>query len=263
MNNQGYEIISYPDGGKYVKVTEFKDVISYNINSYEDLFLLASIKDVYNFNKKSLSLHIPCMFQQQHDRRFNDDESFDLKIVCDFINNLKFESVTVFHAHSDVTPALLDNCKIIDNKSFVADTLLSIYSTAKEAENKCILMSTDAGGFKPLMKLVDKLNWKGKVYSASKSRKFIAGESKLIQVIDKSDFDGKDVLLIDDLCVYGGTFIGLAKLLKEKNVGNLYLATSHLTVPNPNTELFDLYTEIFTTNSKGLKYPDKIKIINK
>ena len=41
---------------------------------------------------------------------------------------------------------------------------------------------------------------------------------------------------------------------KERNVGKLYLAISHLTVSNPNPELVDLYDTIFTTNSKGIKY---------
>lgn len=52
-----------------------------------------------------------------------------------------------------------------------------------------------------------------------------------------------------------GTFIGLAKLLRQRNVGKLYLAVSHITVENPNKELGSLYDRVFTTNSKELEYP--------
>lgn len=39
------EIKSYPDGGKYVIGNNSITELTYRINSYEDLFLLKSIKD--------------------------------------------------------------------------------------------------------------------------------------------------------------------------------------------------------------------------
>lgn len=256
------KIIEYPDKGKYVINNLNETSLTYKINSYEDLFLLKSLKDA---NPKLNEITIPCMFQQQHDRRFNSNESFELKLVCNFINSCNFEKVKVFHPHSDVTPALLNNCEVIDNQNFIINVLRPIYHTLGTAMNKCILMSSDAGGFKSLMKLCKQINWQGETYSASKARE----RDKLIQIIDRTDFQGKDILLIDDICVYGGTFIGLAKILKEKNVGKLYLAVSHITVENPNPQLFDLFNVVFTTNSKGLNYvtrndfePKNLKIIN-
>lgn len=62
-------------------------------------------------------------------------------------------------------------------------------------------------------------------------------------------------MLLDDICIYGGTFKGLAKLLKERNCGKLYLAVSHMTVQDlggdPVTNYFD---KVFTTNSKYDNY---------
>ena len=105
------------------------------------------------------------------------------------------------------------------------------------------------------MKLADKLQWRGEVYGASKSRKYEDGKSKLIQVVDKTDFKGKDILIIDDICVYGGTFKGLSKMLKERNCGKLYLAISHMTVDNLGTDpVTNYFDKIFTTNSKGFEY---------
>ena len=246
-----YQIKSYPDGGKYVVINEPFEELVYRINSYEDLFLLKSLKDA-NPNLKRIT--IPCMFQQQHDRRFSSNESFELKLVCDFINSCNFERVSIFHPHSDVTPALINNCEVISNNKFIAEVILSLYPTAIDAEKSCVLMSTDAGGFKPLMKLCNDINWQGETYSASKSRQYINGESILTQVVDKQDFEGKDVLIIDDICVYGGTFIGLANLLKQRNVGKLYLAVSHLTIKKPSYLLESGFEQIFTTNSKGFQY---------
>ena len=120
-----------------------------------------------------------------------------------------------------------------------------------------ILLSSDAGGFKPLMKLCDKIKWAGETISASKSRKYVDGVSFLTQQIQCNDFKGKDILIVDDICIYGGTFKGLSKILKERNCGKLYLAVSHITVSNlgddPITNYFD---KIFTTNSKFTEYLD-------
>jgi len=70
-------------------------------------------------------------------------------------------------------------------------------------------------------------------------------------ILDRQDFEGKDILIVDDICVKGGTFKGLAKLLKKSYCGKLYLAVSHMTVQqlgtDPVTHYFD---KVFTTNSK-------------
>lgn len=246
-----YEIKKYPDGTQYVKVNKFVDELVFNINSYEDLWTLNQIKDVYNHNHKEVGLYIPCLLDAQADKRFNPDESSGLKLVCEFINSMKFKYVKVFHPHNpEVVEALLNNVAVVDNTDFILKVLENLNLTNGEIN----LMSTDAGGFKPLMKLADKIQWEGEVYSASKSRKHEDGKSKLIQEIDKQDFNSKDILIVDDICVYGGTFIGLAKMLKERNCGKLYLAVSHMTVENPNKELFVLFDKVFTSGSKGIEY---------
>lgn len=246
-----YKINKYPDGTQYVKVVEFLDELVFNINSYEDLWTLNQIKDIYNHNQKEVGLYVPCLLDAQADKRFNSDESSGLKLVCEFINSMKFKYVKVFHPHNpEVVEALLSNVIIIDNSLFINKVLENLNLTNGEIS----LMSTDAGGFKPLMKLADKLQWEGEVYSASKSRKYEDGKSKLIQEIDRQDFNGEDILIIDDICVYGGTFLGLAKILKERNCGKLYLAISHITVESPNKDLFKLFDKVFTTNSKNINY---------
>ena len=204
-----------------------------------------------------MNITIPCLLDAQDDRRLNSNESSNLRLVLEHIKRLNFNNVTIFHPHNqEVVEVILPNVKILGNSYFIQQVISKIPVGLEDIgkDNHLILMSTDAGGFKPLMKLCDKIGWKGETFSASKSRKYEDGKSKLVQLIGREDFGGKDVLIIDDICVYGGTFVGLAKLLKERNVGKLYLAVSHVTVSNPNPELVGLYDTIFTTNSKGIGY---------
>jgi ribose-phosphate pyrophosphokinase len=247
-----YQRKKYPDGFIYPEVTDFSNpVIIERINTYEDLFFIKSLKSICDYNNiENVELVIPCMPQQQHDRRFETNLSFELKLVGDFINSCNFKKVSIFHPHSDVTEAVISNCNIIDNSKFILKVLADINSP------NLTLLSTDGGSYKWINKLANKINFEGEVYGASKARQSSADKTKhsLVQLIDRKDFEGKDVLVIDDLCVFGGTFLGLADMLRRRNVGRLYLAISHITVPKPNKELENLYDKIYCTNSKYDSY---------
>lgn len=274
----------YPDGSSYVKLEEpISKKITFRLNSYEDLWHLNQVVDVYNHNGIIPTITIPFLIDAQADRRFNSNESSGLKLVCKFLNNLNAD-FKIFHPHNpEAVEALIDNVEIIDNKEFIKEVFNKIYiennpkdehfinsfhpnftldafDLAFRADNlsladNLILMSSDAGGFKPLMKLCDKINWKGETFSASKSRKYENSETKLTQQVNREDFGGKDILIIDDICVYGGTFKGLSKLLKERNCGKLYLAISHLTIEHHKQDsVFEYFDKVFCTNSKYGEY---------
>ena len=266
------KIIKYPDGTSYVQETNPTGYITFKINTYEDLWHLNQYVDAYNnFNKGGMrpTIIIPNLIDAQADRRFNVGESSGLKLVCKFLNSMN-ANFKIFHPHnSEVVEALLDNVEIIDNGEFIKKVLDKLHTDKHRDHNGTLLdthfdekisgyltlMSSDAGGFKPLMKLCDKINWTGETASASKARSYEEGKTTLHQIVPIKDFDGKDILIIDDICVYGGTFKGLSKLLKERNCGKLYLAVSHMTVKNlgedPVTNYFD---KVFTTNSKHDEY---------
>ena len=249
------KINKYPDGTSYITDINLKDYI-FKVNSYEDLWHLNQFVEAYKnkFTTKPI-IFIPNLIDAQADRRFKNDESVGLKLVCKFLNGMDAH-FKIFHPHNpEVVEALMDNVEIIDNSEFIGGVLNNFFHRAatphpknpKEIHEDLILMSSDAGGFKPLMKLCDQLNWEGETYSASKART----KDGMKQLIDRQDFGGKDILIIDDLCTKGGTFKGLSKLLKQRNCGKLYLAVSHMTVQNlgddPVTNYFD---KVFTTNSK-------------
>jgi ribose-phosphate pyrophosphokinase len=265
-------INKYPDGSSYVVEKNPLGFTTFKINSYEDLWHLNQYVDAYNnFNKGGMrpTITIPNLIDAQADRRFNVGESSGLKLVCNFLNKMNAD-FKIFHPHNpEVVEALMDNVEIIDNTYFIKEVLSEIYCQTyviprdkglfyhqqNSLKDNLILMSSDAGGFKPLMKLCDKIKWIGETASASKAREYKEGKTVLTQLIAHNDFRGKDILIIDDICVYGGTFKGLSKMLKERNCGKLYLAVSHMTVQNlgedPVTNYFDT---VFTTNSKYDQY---------
>lgn len=250
------KINKYPDGTSYINDVEDLHESVFRINTYEDLWHLNQAIDAYKHkHNNNPTITIPNLIDAQADRRFNDGESSGLKLVCKFLNNLD-ANFKIFHPHNpEVVESLMDNVEIIDNSFFIITVLDSLLLDTNNHES-LILMSPDAGSFKPLMGLCDKIGWKGETFSGSKARSYIGDSMTLVQQIDRTDFKGKDILIIDDLSVYGGTFKGLSKMLKERNCGKLYLAVSHMTVQDlgkdPVTNYFD---KVFTTNSKFDKYP--------
>lgn len=255
------KIHKYPDGSSYVELTKEdtrNKLYTFRVNSYNDLWVIAQFVDAFNnVYRKAPTILIPNLIDAQADRRFKHDHSSGLKIVCEFLDKLWAE-FKIFHPHNpEVVEALIDGVEIIDNSQFLVKTLATIssYEYQNNVLDSLILMSSDAGGFKPLMRTCDKIGWQGETYSASKSRMYKDEKSTLTQIVDRQDFQGKDILIVDDLCVYGGTFKGLSKLLKERNCGKLYLAVSHITMHklgmNPVTNYYDW---VFTTNSKFSEY---------
>jgi len=241
--------------------------ITFKLNDYTNLWELNQLTEVIKHNRNYEPIvTIPNLLDAQADRRFNDDESTGLKLVCEFLKGLPVKRYNIFHPHNgEVVEAVLgDKVKIIDNREFMMEILVNHfdYGIIPDALEKTpkyknlILMSSDAGGFKPLGKLCDSIGWKGEMYSASKFRSWDEEDgTKFVQQIDRNDFQGKDILIVDDICVYGGTFKGLSTLLKDKNVGNLYLAASHMTVPNLGRDnVCKYFKTVFTTNSKYEEY---------
>lgn len=250
-------IIKYPDKSSYAEVDLLNDsYTTFRINSYEDLWHLNQYVDACNSIELTPTIVIPNLIDAQADRRFGVNQSYGLKLVCKFLNGMKANFI-IFHPHNQsVVEALMDNVTFMSNESFIRDVLQHVTDNDKiNVQEDLILMSADAGGFKELMNLCEKLNWKGETYSASKARSYKNGKSELVQVIDRQNFDGKSIMLIDDISIYGGTFKGLANLLHDRNCGKIYLAVSHMTVQDlgddPVTDYFD---QVFTTNSKYDNY---------
>lgn len=261
------QINKYPDGTSYINKVGI-ECKPFKINSYEDLWHLNQYVDAF-ISKYNIepNIMIPNLLDAQADKRFNIGESSGLILVLEFLKRLPVKKYHIFHPHNpEIVEAVLQNkVEILDNSEFINTVLDQLDWKNKivkleegniRKDKVSILMSSDAGGFKPLSKLCDKINWVGEMYSASKSRSWSKEEgTKLIQQVDRQDFQGKDILIVDDISVYGGTFKGLSKLLKDKNCGKLYLAVSHMTVEDlgddPLTNYFD---KVFTTNSKFDNY---------
>ena len=124
--------------------------------------------------------------------------------------------------------------------------------------NQVLLISPDGGALKKIYKVSEYLGGV-EVVECSKSRDVKTGKLSGFKVYS-DDLEGKDCLIVDDICDGGGTFIGLAEELKNKNAGNLYLAVSH-GIFNKGFESLSVFKKIFTTNSFKDIVNDKVEVL--
>lgn len=225
------------DGNKAIRILV-------RLNTSDDIILLAIVIDTIRKEGKldqTIEVFIPYMPYQQADRNFGVGECFSLKTICNFLNSLDVNEYQIFDPHSDVSAALLDS-KVIPNYEFIKSVLNNF-------DIDPILLSPDAGAYKKIYKLADAIGFKGEIASANKSRSLSTGNIDSLE-LSRQDFEGKDVLIIDDICIGGRTFTALAEKLRERNVGKLYLAVSHGIFSNGFEELKKHFDKVFTTNSR-------------
>lgn len=261
-DNAQYKAFKFPGGEIHFKLKEdYQNIlnesasgivqISTRLNSSDDIIFLVIVAETLHKDWPNLEIQVafPYMPYMQADRDFSKGECFSLRTIATILNALPVKSYIIFDSHSDVAPALLKNCVNMNNHTYVKWIV-------EQLPADLVLLSPDAGAYKKIYKLADSIKFKGEVASANKSRSISTGNIDSIE-LSKQDFEGKPVLIVDDICIGGRTFIELAKKLKERNVGDLYLAVSHGIFSNGLNELSKYFTGVFTTNGRKDHYLDE------
>jgi len=240
-----FQSFTFSGGEPHIKIapdfdTNRKITITHRLNSFNDLGLLCVTVDALRrMDVKIIELFIPYFPAARQDRVMIPGEPLSVKVYADIINAMQLNKVFVFDAHSEVTPALLNNSTVIPNYTFIKEVLNRIGQNVK-------LISPDGGALKKIYKVSEFLGGVD-VVECSKSRDVKTGKLSGFKVYN-DDLEGMDCLIVDDICDGGGTFVGLAEELKKKNAGKLYLAVSH-GIFNKGFEVLNCFDGIFTTNS--------------
>jgi ribose-phosphate pyrophosphokinase len=240
-----FQSFTFSGGEPHIKIDPDFDVskkitITHRLNSFNDVGLLCITVDALRrMDVKNMELFIPYFPAARQDRVMIKGEPLSVKVYADIINGMQFNKVFVFDAHSEVTPALVNNCEVIPNHTFIEAVVKAIGNDVK-------LISPDGGALKKIYKVSEFLGGV-EVVECSKSRDVKTGKLSGFKVYN-DDLQGMDCLIVDDICDGGGTFVGLAEELKNKNAGKLYLAVSH-GIFNKGFAVLDCFEKIFTTNS--------------
>lgn len=232
----GYKIDHFPDGEKHLVIDELnkKDTVEVicRIKSSDDLFLLMQLKDILDRQWITIEkLTIKYLMGMRMDRLMDLNGSITLKIVTEVINNLGAKKVEIIEVHSDKTIELINNSKskIIKNFPINSDDYILCYPD-RGAENRyntyfdyCLICDKTRG--------VD-----GKIIN--------------VRIININEYYEKgDIIVTDDICDGGGTFLAIAPKLREFNPSKLILCVTHAIQKIGIERVAEVYDEVYITNS--------------
>ncbi len=219
IGNKEVRIEKFPDGTPRIKldVTEIYFVnsntviIDWYYDGMEELFYLGAIKKHIEeyLRMTKIYLFMPYIPNARMDRCKNKDEVFTLKYFCDFINTLNFDKIYVLDAHSYVSMALLNHCVNIYPYLHIDHFIRTFHFS-----NNLVLYFPDAGSCK---RYIDLFPDKPYCYG-EKQRDWKTGKITGLEIRKNGvDLTGKTILMIDDICSYGGTFKYSAEGEKQRD----------------------------------------------
>lgn len=225
-----------------VRLVEGTVVIQWYYESDAELFTLICLRK--HFSDASMALFMPYCPHARMDRVKNDNDVFTLKYFAEVINSLNFDLVFCEDVHSNVAEALINNFYPLDSEYAGIKNLYSELDL--DIEGELIVCYPDEGAMK---RYSDKIE--APYAFGIKKRDWKTGKILGLELMNKELVEGKDVLIVDDICSRGGTFYHTAKALKEAGANNVYLYVTHCekTVLNGDLIKSGLVKEIFTTDS--------------
>ena len=261
LNGRIVKIGYFPDGSLLLKEKpeetdrDTRMVIRWNFENNEELLVLVFLTNhLRRLGYQKISLELPYIPNARQDRVKNEEDVFTLKYFAGILNGLAFEQVKVLDAHSNVSLALIDRVKPETPEPYIRKVL-------EKLDDEILLFYPDEGAKKRYHDMIKK-----PCYFGIKTRDWKTGQIQELEVFgDTGELAGRDVLIVDDICSYGGTFLHSAKKLKELGAADIYLFVTHLEHSVFQGELYQsqVIRKIFTTDSifRKEEETDRIEVI--
>lgn len=250
----GFTVGKYPDGTP--AITANYDLLRtwYNRQGYleiewfyENMDELFSVYLIAKYLKEKIGsnicLHMPYIPNARMDRTKSSSDVATMKYFADMINALEFTEVTVLDPHSTTVENTIKNLVIVPPIRFIKSALSDI----KDID---LIFYPDHGSESRYETIHKEFNLP--YLSGYKQRNWKTGKIEKLQIVgDTASIEGKNILIVDDICSKGGTFLYAAKALKEYGANDIYLYVTHCENTMLDGEMINsgLIKKIYTTDS--------------
>ena len=258
----------FPDTTKLLKVDVGIVPGDYTIvwlyDNDEELFQVIAITKHLQAKGFEVNLRMPYIPNARMDRVKSAGEVFTLKYFAQVINWLGFKNVDVANPHSTVSEALFDRLTV-DFDCVTEDVGNILYGNGGATRFAAdVIYFPDEGAYKRYNDILSFL--KLPVTFGIKKRDWKTGKILGIDIVGYDDLKDKNVLMVDDICAYGGTFYYSACALKDAGAKDINCYVTHLenSVLDPEKGKLiqgDIIKKIYATNSIFRGKHDKIEII--
>lgn len=233
IDNQKFAIThgQFPDGAVWLKVIDelpsFAQLMRIRVAAMRDMndfMLLAQLVDAVRHVTDVVVSHLQLAWLPwaRQDRHMVPGDSFALKVFASQLNLLNFDKVFILDPHSDAAAAAINHCVAITQER----CLLQSHTLRRAiAQGELMLVAPDAGALKKIHN-VAKASGASSWATLTKERDVATGQLTGFALV-AGDVAGKDLLIVDDLCDAGGTFIGSAQVLREAGARSVSLYVTH------------------------------------
>ena len=239
------EIIKFPAGEVTARVSDIESpfLIHCDFRSYDDIFVALSTANAVRHARPDvfIRLLIPYFPSSRQDRVTNVGHSFDAQVVAGVLSSGDFDEIVTWDAHSDVLGALFAPGHFVNvpQHELLAHLVDDIHNP--------VLISPDAGAEKKTHKLSEWLDIP--MLQASKVRDTETGALSGAEIPYDSRYDQRNMVIVDDICDGGRTFINLADVIREQyNVESLHLVVTHGIFSKGKQVLLDVFDSVQALN---------------
>ena len=249
-------------------------IISYRSKDPNDIFKLGLVvsatKDNYNWANPSIVVDMKYLPYARQDRICKFGEPFSLKFVIEYLKFLNVPIwVTDVHSEEAGKIAREQEARIIFddyiNSFLYIERLRKINLFDTRFDNRLVKIAPDKGAVKRISRWVSLVNTSeqysidfnkfAKIYNSAKTlvANKTRSEGKVIQQLEIPEgfsLEKKDILIVDDICDGGATFIELAKIIKPMNPASITLFVTHGIFRNGTDSLYEAgFDRVITTDS--------------
>lgn len=220
----------FPDGAVWAKVVgtlpvtaSLLQIRAAAMKNMDDFMLVAQVVEAVRHccDVRFSHLELPWLPYTRQDRHMQPGDSLALKVFARQLNQLAFDKVWVLDPHSEAAAAI-DNLVAIPQERCL---LQSETLTDALRKGELQLVAPDAGALKKIHAVAQAVGAEG-FATLTKQRNVVTGELTGFRLVD-GDVKGKAVLIVDDLCDAGGTFIGSAQVLRDAGARSVSLYVTH------------------------------------
>ena len=233
--DEAFHVMHYPAGESHIRSTVIIDeidndelVIEMQVRGFEQLGQLLTADAMLRRKGIRARWFVPYFPFARHDRRNDSNDGFELGVALEMVRNI---DIVLADPHSDVAGQL---------PHFAQAACVARFAEAGLFADDPVVVIPDAGATKKAHTWIDN----GDSVQALKRRDPRTGKLSGFSV-DSDDLAGRPCVIVDDICDGGGTFLGLAKVLRQNNAGPLRLAVTHGLFTQGLDELLADFDEIY------------------
>lgn len=217
LNGEPVKVTIFPDNTSQVWKLPYRPesivVISWEFDHEGEIMHLAQLVDLLRTGAHpDIILDLPYLPYGRQDKKISNTSTFALRTFGYLLMDFDFAEVHVLDPHSEVLGDYVNLRPIYPEKQL---------KEAVRRSSADLVCYPDSGAFNKYSKVYHGFP----IVHASKVRDGLTGDILSTDLI--GDVKGKNVMIVDDICDGGATFIALSKVLKQNGAENVDLFVSH------------------------------------